>query len=50
MSGDPTMAGCTNPLYRVAKLRERQGHLREEIARIEDQIAVMEHEISELMG
>ena len=48
MTGDPTMAGCTDPGLRIKRLRERQQHLREEISIREDQIGIMEHEIAGL--
>jgi hypothetical protein len=40
-----TMAGCVDPVRRIQKLRERQDHLRSEIAMKEDQIGIMESEI-----
>lgn len=43
-----TIADEKDPRIRIEKLRERQGHLRDEIAIKEDQISIMEHEIAEL--
>ena len=43
-----TMADEKNPFIKIQKLRERQGHLRDEIAIKEDQISIMEHEIAEM--
>lgn len=42
-----TLADVPNPARRIERLRERQQHLRDEIAIKEDQIAIMEHEIGE---
>ncbi len=50
MTGDPTMAGITDPSLRMQKLNERRQHIEDTIAELQDKHYIIESEIARLQG